>query len=396
DIYNSFTSLGWSLDCAGEEVRSTITKWSTRANYLNFFTFFVFASVCFVILPLIGDESELFLCIRAFKYYFGSWSVIPYWFYFAISPFFIYSGVRHAYVLLYEMMLTQQQIALVNEHLLRISDDLDEGMERYQDEIYRRLRFCIKQHIALKKFILEIREKIQTAVPIFLIFAILGFATSRDLFIGLRKLFLELGFHKITKQINLIFLVYHSVAYLIQLVFILTHMNVELTSRYTPVMLITLCHSNYLNIFTFVIFASGTLVMMPFMGDQSELFLCIQVFKHYFGSWSIIPYWLYFATIPFCVYSSVKHAYLILYIMLLTQQQIALVSEHLLRISDDLDEGMETYQDEIYKRLRFCVKQHVALKKFILDVQQRIQSAIPVFLIFAILCMASSIFLILN
>ncbi|RZB38962.1 hypothetical protein BDFB_003436, partial [Asbolus verrucosus] len=230
---------------------------------------------------------------------------------------------------------------------------------------------------------------------------------TQDLFIVLRKIFIDYGYHKVTKQINLVCLVFHSVAYLVQVVFILSHMNVELISRYSPMMGMTASglvvmivplilekdiwvlrktlllfawsldcagkevkltirkrskQVNCFNIYVFIIFFSGTVIMMPFLGDQSELFLCIQTFKYYFGFWSTVPYWLYFGTLPFVVYSSIRHAYVLFYGMLLTRQQITLINEHLERISEDLDEDTETYQVEIGKRLRFCIKQHIAVK----------------------------------
>ncbi|RZC39096.1 hypothetical protein BDFB_013880, partial [Asbolus verrucosus] len=237
---------------------------------------------------------------------------------------------------------------------------------------------------------------------------------SDDCFIVLRKIFFDYGYHRYTKLLNKIYLFFHSVVFLFQIYYMANHFNPELFSMMSLQMIMffyiltTMVSSIYLedetvlsinslltvswsiesagpeirnliikksrtiNIINYLalsLFAFSATILLPVFGDVSKLFLCVPIFDEYFGVWSKIPYLFYFSTLHFMFYSAIKLAYLLLYEILTIQVQILLLSEHILQISsdyDDVDEWQKlyntTYQKEMYKRLRFCIKQHVTLK----------------------------------
>ncbi|RZC43000.1 hypothetical protein BDFB_010331, partial [Asbolus verrucosus] len=156
-LANFLLKISWSIDSAGVEIRNLITKKSKTINTFNYVALFLFAFSATILLPVFGDVSELFLCVRVFDEYFGVWSKIPYLFYFSTLHFMFYSAIKLAYLLLHGILNIQIQMLLLGEHILQISsdyDDVDEWQKlyntAYQKEMYNRLRFCIKQHATLK------------------------------------------------------------------------------------------------------------------------------------------------------------------------------------------------------------------------------------------------------
>ncbi|RZC37022.1 hypothetical protein BDFB_011628, partial [Asbolus verrucosus] len=274
------------------------------------------------------------------------------------------------------------------------------------------------------------------------------FLNTDDCFIIIRKLFIDFAYNKYTKLFNMICLLFQSAVYLVEIYFMIANFNLELLSRYSAQMLIfafiltTMIVSIYLekdiltlkNLFfdiawslesaglktrnlitkkstiinaviyvVFALFVFAAIICQPAFGDESELFLCVRVFREYFGVWMKIPHLLYFSTLPFMYLSSIRLAYVLIYGILQIQMQVTLLDVHILQMSSDFNHLREeeklysiVYQTEIYKRLCFCIYHHVALKEFITKLSATVKSVMFIFVILGILTTIGVFFLILN
>ncbi|RZC38400.1 hypothetical protein BDFB_013184, partial [Asbolus verrucosus] len=183
-LLDLFITSSWSIESAGVETQNLIIKKSRTINIFNYAALSLFAFSATILLPVFGDVSELFLCIRVFDEYFGVWSKIPNLFYFSTLHFMFYSAIRLGYLFLYGILNIQIQIVILGEHILQISNDYDDVDEwqklyntAYQKEMYKRLRFCIKQHATLK---ICITKLLTTVTSVMFIFVVLGISATAD------------------------------------------------------------------------------------------------------------------------------------------------------------------------------------------------------------------------
>ncbi|RZC39407.1 hypothetical protein BDFB_008878, partial [Asbolus verrucosus] len=160
--------------------------------------------------------------------------------------------------------------------------------------------------------------------------------------------------------------------------------------------------TNLFNVFAMFIFAFVAISNFPLWGDQNEIFLCVRVFDELFGKWSTIPYYVYFATFPFLIYTSIRFCFILFYGILHLEIQIFLTNERILKISNDYHNLGEwktsygdAYQEEIYKKLCFYIKHHCILKQYITKLFKIVKSVMAPFLLLGTLVTISFIFFLL-
>ncbi|EFA01400.1 odorant receptor 214 [Tribolium castaneum] len=150
-----------------------------------------------------------------------------------------------------------------------------------------------------------------------------------------------------------------------------------------------------------LIFATIT-INAPLFGSQRELFICIQVFEEYFGKWSFIPYYFYFAAFPFLYYDFLKLWMSFVYAVLEVQLQLTLVEEYLfetyqINSSKEWKNLQDThYQQQIKKSLRLCITHHIALKKFVKMTVDLTIKVMPFYLTIGVLILISFFSFIIN
>ncbi|RZC32230.1 uncharacterized protein BDFB_012794, partial [Asbolus verrucosus] len=266
---------------------------------------------------------------------------------------------------------------------------------------------------------------------------------SVDPFLLIRKLFIDYGYSKFTKIINKLFLVFHSVVFLLQAHYIISNFSLDFLARYGCMMTFTayilnqgmtnmscsiiieakswkilndhlnsgwsidsagqkarkaiLKKAKIFNNFSyllFVFFAIKTIIMYPAFGGENELILCVEVFDKHFGTFSKIPYFFYFASLPFFSYSCLRLCYVMTYATLQMQVQTFLICEHIGQISIGYDNDDELkkrhgicYQEDICKRLSFCIKHHIILKRIIKKLANLAQPCMIVLLTVSVPCM---------
>jgi hypothetical protein len=156
---DQFQNFAWSLDSAGAEVKSTILEKTTKTNRICYLMM-VFLGLAVVInFPVLGDQSELVLCIRVFEYFFGKWSQILSKIYFVTFFVLWYGSLQLSFITLYIILQLQVQIILLNQRIFQIGNNfsrLNDWDKRYsvqyQKDIKESLQLAIKQHCAIIRY----------------------------------------------------------------------------------------------------------------------------------------------------------------------------------------------------------------------------------------------------
>jgi hypothetical protein len=161
-----FSNFAWSLDSAGDNVKSMILENSERNNKMNNIVLLLAASAIVINLPIWADQNELFLFGQVFEYFFGKFSIIPYVIYSATMPYVCYACFRLAFVFLYLILHVQVQVFLLSEGILQISDDFKhlEDLDKirnvlYQKTMHKKLCFYIQQHCELNRFFFKLTHQ---------------------------------------------------------------------------------------------------------------------------------------------------------------------------------------------------------------------------------------------
>jgi hypothetical protein len=119
---------------------------------------------------------------------------------------------------------------------------------------------------------------------------------------------------------------------------------------------------NFVFLITWLILS---VLMLPIFGDHKEWVLVSIIVEKHFGTWAIILDWLYFSTIPFVLFSSIRFTGALLYATLMFHVQMFLINEHILQISDNCEgsNGQASFHCTISQKLRFCIDHHVCMKR---------------------------------
>jgi hypothetical protein len=99
-----------------------------------------------------------------------------------------------------------------------------------------------------------------------------------------------------------------------------------------------------------------SVMMLPIFGDHKEWFLVSIIFEKHFGTWAMILDWIYFSTVPFVIFSSMRLGGALFYATLVFHVQMFLINEHILQISGNCD-------GTISQKLRSCIDHHVCIKR---------------------------------
>ncbi|XP_044256964.1 uncharacterized protein LOC123006500 [Tribolium madens] len=269
-----------------------------------------------------------------------------------------------------------------------------------------------------------------------------------DPFIMLRKIFFNNSINdKITKFFNVLLIIIYSLVHSLQIYYMYKNFSMNLLVRYSPTTLFVLfaivttvfsvafekkifemstildqlCwplsmiqkkaqikierKCQIINIFTSIVslvFLSSTIVNSPWFGSQKDFFICFIVFEEYFGEWSFIPYYCYFVGITFLYYHFLRACFLFVYGFLEVQLQFFLIEEYLSQIYEIDDEKNWDYlqdiryQEGIGKSLRLCIKHHNDLKKLVKMIVNIVLKGLPLFVLFGILLLISSMAFIIN
>ncbi|RZC42813.1 7tm 6 domain containing protein, partial [Asbolus verrucosus] len=267
------------------------------------------------------------------------------------------------------------------------------------------------------------------------VFDVLG---SKDPYILIRKLFIDYGYTRVVKLFTKICFIFHSAAFLMQIYFIIDNFTWDLLTEYgsiTSIQAFLLANmffsmvvegdvktilgqhfnklwsidsagqkgrriiterSKAIKRFNYVIlayFLFSFVVIWPEFGDHKELFFAKIAFEAYLGLWAKIPCAVFLLTLPVLAYGSFQLCYTLVYSILHMQIQIFLISEHISQISADYDEVDEwakihdlNYQETMYKRLRCCIKHHIALKRILRNILQRVKSTMITLIFLGAIC----------
>ncbi|XP_044261218.1 uncharacterized protein LOC123009157 [Tribolium madens] len=160
ELYEIMGEIAWSLDEASKKDQNELSQTSRKINNLNLYFLEFLAFLIIILLPVFGDEKNLFLCILVFDEYFGEWAFIPYHLYFIGFPFLCYFSVQLCFMFLYATLHLHVQIYLFNNFIVKMATSFDFFSDwkkihsgEYQEEISRQLCQCIQQDVALKKFL---------------------------------------------------------------------------------------------------------------------------------------------------------------------------------------------------------------------------------------------------
>jgi hypothetical protein len=151
--------LFWSIDSAGPQTRLLILKNASQINRFTYLIYGISAAWSIVMLPVFGSHREWLLVEYVFDRYFGSSSNILYHITLSLSPFFIYTTVRHCGSLLYIILQLYLQMFLINQRILQICDDKTvlekltfEQRVRHENETFKKLCFCIDHHVVITRY----------------------------------------------------------------------------------------------------------------------------------------------------------------------------------------------------------------------------------------------------
>ncbi|EFA07457.1 uncharacterized protein LOC103313598 isoform X2 [Tribolium castaneum] len=268
---------------------------------------------------------------------------------------------------------------------------------------------------------------------------------SEDPFVMIKDVFVDGGYHPVTKMLNYICLVIHSCSLLLELNYFVHNYHFDLMMKYccamslmgyiiaTMLFAIFQEHSaidltkDILSLFWpidycgprvkeeivkkatkinrihyIVLLFAGALgiTMFPIWGDQKEWFLCVQVYQHYFGKWSKIPYYVYFFTYPMLAFSSVRLPFMTMYAIVQIRMQVYLLHQHISEISGEYVYDMknlqilcdQNYQNEIYDKMRLIISHHIMLKRWMRKLVHTVQISMPVFVLLGTMTSISVLF----
>jgi hypothetical protein len=143
-------SISWSF----ANVERTAILGKSRPLFV--FAFVVLAAyLCSVsfITPLFTYERDIFLFREIFEARCAKIAEAIFW---VTSPVLVYSGAVNLCIFFYFVVSWKTQLFLVNHYLENVAEEFQSGDQthlyhcaHYQQEISKRLRFVIKQHVAL-------------------------------------------------------------------------------------------------------------------------------------------------------------------------------------------------------------------------------------------------------
>lgn len=147
----------WPIDFCGSEVKQDIIKKSKKTNTICNTILVILCIVGVAMLPIWGDQKDLFLCVTVYEHYFGKWAKIPYYIYFFTIPFVAYSTIRLSFIMQYYVGQIQVQVNLINQVITKLSHEKNVSNIRsnkdYQDKVYKKICKCISHHFILKKYV---------------------------------------------------------------------------------------------------------------------------------------------------------------------------------------------------------------------------------------------------
>ncbi|EFA01347.1 odorant receptor 259 [Tribolium castaneum] len=175
EVITFLDEICWPLNMIAEDAQVKLQRKCRIINMCIAFLVLIILSAIIVNYPFFGDQRDFFICVRVFEEYFGEWSFIPYYFYFAASPFFYYNYFKLCFTFVYAVLEAGLQFFLIEGYLLQTYkvDYLKRWKclkdNRYQQELGKSLRLCIVHHIALKKLVKMIVNLTVNGMPIFLL-----------------------------------------------------------------------------------------------------------------------------------------------------------------------------------------------------------------------------------
>ncbi|EFA01398.1 odorant receptor 211 [Tribolium castaneum] len=174
----------WPLNCVGKNAQTKLTRKCQFINHWISCSLLLFLITVIINFPCFGSQRDFFICVEVFEKYFGEWSFIPYYLYFAASPFLYYHFFSSSFLFVYTILDAQVQYFLIGAYLFETfqTDDL-KGWKYLQDAHYQQgigksLRLCIENHIALKKFMKMSLDFVLIGIPFFLVFGVLLLISS--------------------------------------------------------------------------------------------------------------------------------------------------------------------------------------------------------------------------
>lgn len=139
-LTNEILTKFWPINFCGPIVqRKLIKKTKTIKNVLL---------VCVVLMgvvtmPIWINLKQFLLCFQVYEYYLGKWSKVAYYTFALTFPWVVYSSVRLPFIIIYGIVQIRMQFFLINAEISMIN-------MKKQNQIFEKLRMCIKHHIMLK------------------------------------------------------------------------------------------------------------------------------------------------------------------------------------------------------------------------------------------------------
>ncbi|EFA09267.1 uncharacterized protein LOC107398578 [Tribolium castaneum] len=162
-LESEISSFVWPLDICGEDVKAAILKRAFYTSLVAYITIIAFPIFSVIMFPVLGDQSDMFLCVRVFNEYFTKWSQIPISLYFYSFPVIAFSGIRLPGMLLYAILITHIQMFLLNRRIEQISELSN------QRRVFETLCSCIELQAKLKRLIRNVFQLVYIAMPIFIL-----------------------------------------------------------------------------------------------------------------------------------------------------------------------------------------------------------------------------------
>ncbi|XP_015834108.1 uncharacterized protein LOC107397684 isoform X2 [Tribolium castaneum] len=190
EVYTVCWKISWPLNFLRKDAQTKLRRKCQIINRGILCSALLFLTTVISTFPCFGSVRDFFICVEVYEKYFGEWSFIPYYFYFAAAPFLYYHFFRVCYVFAYAFLHAQLQYFLIEEYLLETYQTNDlKGWKylqdtRYQQEIGKSLLLCITHHIALKKYVKISQNLVLIGMPFFLVLGVLllinsfGFITN--------------------------------------------------------------------------------------------------------------------------------------------------------------------------------------------------------------------------
>jgi hypothetical protein len=157
-LVNEQKRLFWPIDSAGPQARLLILKKASQINRFTYLIYGISAAWSIVMLPVFGSHREWMLVEFVFDRYFSSSSKILFHISLSLTPFFIFTSVRHCGSLFYYILQLYLQMFLINQHILQICDDKTvlekltfEQRVRHENETFKKLCFCINHHVVVTR-----------------------------------------------------------------------------------------------------------------------------------------------------------------------------------------------------------------------------------------------------